>query len=897
MLTVFNNGVGYPIANDDYYIRELASGYDEIVFNISIRDSVYQYINEEAVIKDRDQNVYLVKQIDAGEKSAKVVAQINLDDWKQTLYKEYSNNSATVYATVYGVLPSGWNVVDYSGITKRRTIPTSETPNYNVTALEILEQCISVYEVRFRFNTKDKVITIINPASYVPEGAFASRDLNLKTLNYKGKSESLVTKLYASGADGLTFASINDGKDYVENYEYSSKTICAYWSDQRYTDKQSLLDDATAKLAEMAKPSRSYSCDILDLASTNPDMYGFEDFSLFSVITLVDDAKEVRTNYQVVERWTYPYYPEKNKIILSTSTPNIQSAIAQIVSAITDSTSNFQSQVSAAIDNATKLITGNSGGYLVLHDSNNDGVPDELLIMNTPNIATATKVWRWNQQGLGYSDHGYNPPAPYGYELGMTMDGSIVATMITSGVLNADIIRAGVIEDVLGKNHWNLETGELSLSALQHEYLGNVFEDITLWHNDDGNTPFSYETIDGVKYFVIDGTNVATWGDFNSGVYTPIMLSGDNAISVHFVYYIDTPVTTTAAEKLPVIRYKRVGSSGYYHNTISFPAQSIPANTEFTWDVTMHPTNTDASEQAYFGFLPILGTKMYFKEISVSASIDSYASAGIEFNAEGLTSTVRKNDVISSINQSAEAVTINASKIDLTGNLNLHGTFTTDESEDPNLQGYYSKYDASSLQFFDDLGQLKMEVKPGYINGVPQFGIFFYKYNGQSIQARVFTEDLAGLYNVSVSGYFDMPYDGTNYMHVGCPAEFWQEVQFFDYVLNSSGGQVFISDQRKKRNIEDLVLNKARSFIMALKPRKFKFTKDISKSNRDHHGFIAQEVKEVMPEDWGLYVEDKDKDFIGLRYDEIIADLVAVVQDQQKRIEELERRLDDITNI
>ena len=119
----------------------------------------------------------------------------------------------------------------------------------------------------------------------------------------------------------------------------------------------------------------------------------------------------------------------------------------------------------------------------------------------------------------------------------------------------------------------------------------------------------------------------------------------------------------------------------------------------------------------------------------------------------------------------------------------------------------------------------------------------------------------------------------------------------FDYVLNSSGGQVFISDQRKKRNIEDLVLNKARSFIMALKPRKFKFTKDISKSNRDHHGFIAQEVKEVMPEDWGLYVEDKDKDFIGLRYDEIIADLVAVVQDQQKRIEELERRLDDITNI
>lgn len=893
MLTVFNNGVGYPIANDDYYIRELASGYDEIVFNVSIRDSVYQYINEESVIKDRDQNVYLVKQIDAGEQSAKVVAQINLDDWKQELYKNYSNESATVNATVVGILPSGWNVVDYSGITKRRTIPTGDTQEFNVTALQVLEQCTSVYDVRFRFNTKDKIISIINPASYVPEGAFASRDLNLKKLNFKGKSEDLVTRLYASGADGLTFADINDGKDYVENYEYSSKTICAYWNDQRYTDKQSLLDDATAKLAELAKPSRSYSCDILDLASTNPDMYGFEDFSLFSVITLVDDAKEVRTNYQVVERWTYPYYPEKNKIILSTSTPNIQSAIAQIVSAITDSTSNFQSQVSAAIDNATKLITGNSGGYLVLHDSNNDGVPDELLIMNTPSIATATKVWRWNQAGLGYSDTGYNG----NYELGITMDGSIVATMITSGILNADIIRAGVIEDVLGRNYWNLETGELSLSALKHEYLGDVFGDITLWHNDNGLVPFSYETIDGVTYLVIDCTNASDW-TWENAVYTSLGLAGGSVpLNVHFVYYIDTDITTTSAHRFPCIRYKKEGDSSWWFNSRNMPAQSIPANTEFTWDIVLQPTSVDGTQEAYFGFYPIIGCKMYFKEISVTSSLDSYASAGITFNAEGLTSTVRKNNVISSINQSAEAVTINANRIDLTGNLNLHGTFTTDESADPNLQGYYSKYEASSLQFYNDLDQLMMEIKPGFINGTPQFGIFFYTYNGQSVTFTAITDKTAVFNDVSLTGDFDITNTGANTMHVSVPAEFWGTTQFYGDVLNFAGSQVFVSDQRKKRNIEDLVLDKARSFIMALKPRKFKFTKDISKSNRDHHGFIAQEVKEVMPEDWGLYVEDKDKDFIGLRYDEIIADLVAVVQDQQKRIEELERRLDDITNI
>lgn len=90
-----------------------------------------------------------------------------------------------------------------------------------------------------------------------------------------------------------------------------------------------------------------------------------------------------------------------------------------------------QTQMSGAIDRATALITGNSGGYVVLHDSNNDGQPDELLIMNTPDITTATKVWRWNLSGLGYSDTGYDG----NYGLAMTMDGAINCAFLKTGNL------------------------------------------------------------------------------------------------------------------------------------------------------------------------------------------------------------------------------------------------------------------------------------------------------------------------------------------------------------------------------------------------------------------------------------------------------------------------------
>ena len=117
------------------------------------------------------------------------------------------------------------------------------------------------------------------------------------------------------------------------------------------------------------------------------------------------------------------------------------------------------------------------------------------------------------------------------------------------------------------------------------------------------------------------------------------------------------------------------------------------------------------------------------------------------------------------------------------------------------------------------------------------------------------------------------------------------KAQFFDNVYNSGGSVVFVSDKRKKKNIKDIVTDKAKEFIMNLKPRQFKFKEGTS--GRYHHGFVAQEVKEAMQEDWGVYIDDKEMDFIGLRYDELLADMVAVIQDQEKRISALERRLND----
>ena len=100
-----------------------------------------------------------------------------------------------------------------------------------------------------------------------------------------------------------------------------------------------------------------------------------------------------------------------------------------------------QTFMEKAIQTATQLISGGLGGYVVIRSSSGGKYPDEILIMDDPNIEKATKVWRWNKGGLGYSPTGYNGP----YTTAITQDGSIVADFINTGHLTASIIQGGTL--------------------------------------------------------------------------------------------------------------------------------------------------------------------------------------------------------------------------------------------------------------------------------------------------------------------------------------------------------------------------------------------------------------------------------------------------------------------
>ncbi len=156
---------------------------------------------------------------------------------------------------------------------------------------------------------------------------------------------------------------------------------------------------------------------------------------VFEKIGVEASAKVVRVVWDVLkERYS--------SIEIGEPKTNITDTIAGLEQETEKATSSVSPVMLGAIQRATAAITGNSGGYIVMHDSNGDGEPDELLVMNTPDISTATKVWRWNLSGLGYSNSGYNGT----FGLAMTMDGEIVADYITTGTLSADRILGGTLK-------------------------------------------------------------------------------------------------------------------------------------------------------------------------------------------------------------------------------------------------------------------------------------------------------------------------------------------------------------------------------------------------------------------------------------------------------------------
>lgn len=210
----------------------------------------------------------------------------------------------------------------------------------------------------------------------------------------------------------------------------------------------------------------------------------------FAQLGINVSSRIVETNYD-------PILNRYNSVSVGSVRANIAGTIADQQQQIDDLTQNptLSSAFKKAVASLTQTIIGAKGGSVRFLDTDADGEPDTLYIADDPDPSKAQKVWRFNYEGWGASENGYNGP----FEIGATLNDGIVANFITVGVLNGDLIQTGTIQSPNGRMTINLDQGKFStwgISSLTGEEIIFNFNNGTItqmqgnlksgeWYNDN----------------------------------------------------------------------------------------------------------------------------------------------------------------------------------------------------------------------------------------------------------------------------------------------------------------------------------------------------------------------------------------------------------------------------
>lgn len=168
---------------------------------------------------------------------------------------------------------------------------------------------------------------------------------------------------------------------------------------------------------------------------------------IYEALGVEASAKVIRTVYDVLlERY--------DEIELGTAKNTLAQAIADPILEEVPTSSDMEQ----AIAHGTKLITGGLGGYVYMKP-NASGQPEEVLVMDDPDYTQATKLWRFNKNGIGFSKTGYNGEYKYAW----TMDGAFYTDWVTAGRMTAALIKTGIITGQKGSMQIDVDNGTITL--------------------------------------------------------------------------------------------------------------------------------------------------------------------------------------------------------------------------------------------------------------------------------------------------------------------------------------------------------------------------------------------------------------------------------------------------
>lgn len=298
---------------DRKIVKTLDSGDKELSFKYPSDGKQVDLLKEEYYIRTKEDE-YVIRKRKTGTQFNEYTAQLNVEELESAVFPYgFESKEQTIRACLeFAFEGTGWKVGTCK-ITKKRTINKDEETN----AWKVLQDCLSTYRAECKIDSLTKTIDIYEQIG-ADRGRYFIEGLNLKKLTVTSDTYDFYTRLIPLGKDGIGIEWL--GKPYLENYQYSSKIKTYVWSDERYTNTTSLIEDGIAKLEEMSKPYVAYKADVIDLARQSKKYSSVFDFDIGDTVWMISKSTKTKEKQRIVKLTEYPEAPRSNTVELSNAT-------------------------------------------------------------------------------------------------------------------------------------------------------------------------------------------------------------------------------------------------------------------------------------------------------------------------------------------------------------------------------------------------------------------------------------------------------------------------------------------------------------------------------------------------------------------------------------------------
>jgi len=275
--------------------------------------------------------------------------------------------------------------------------------------------------------------------------------------------------------DRVNISSVNGGSKYLtrnadkERYGLIEQKV--EWND--VDDPSTLKQLAEVYLDEMQYGELSITVTVADLHYLDVNVQSFD---IYTQVNCYSAPHGLDKTF-VVTKMSIPFdHPENAKFEFSRSTYASMGATSSVKN-YSKSMSNIAGHIpkitefrKVARSNAAELILSATNGFVSLVQSQDGSHVEYLSITNTENLDDATRRWVWTVNGLMHQKRN-SKDEPWRNEdtnIAITMDGEIVADVITTGVIRA------------GENYINLDTGEVVLQNAKYIEGGKTIDYVEL---------------------------------------------------------------------------------------------------------------------------------------------------------------------------------------------------------------------------------------------------------------------------------------------------------------------------------------------------------------------------------------------------------------------------------